>query len=176
MPTPRNLFLIGPMGAGKTTIGELLAKEMGWGFLDCDREMERRTGCRISDIFAKEGETVFRRREKKLLAELAGSEKNILATGGGAVLDSENRALMQRRGRIAYLHAPVSELARRVGSTKERPLLQQGGELPEKVLARLAMERDELYQALAQQSIDTDACTPPGAAAALAAWLREENG
>ncbi len=174
MLTPHNLFLIGLMGAGKTTIGKLLAKEVGWTFLDCDAEMEQRTGYRISDLFTKEGEASFRRREKSLLAELAAGEENILATGGGAVLDPANRVLMRRRGRIAYLHAPVPELARRVGSGEGRPLLQ--GESSEKVLAQLAMKRDPLYRSLAERSIDTDASTPAAAAAALAAWLRGENG
>ena len=171
MSTTRNLFLVGLMGAGKTTVGKLLAEEMGWDFLDCDAVLEQRTGRCVSALFDAEGEESFRRREKHLLAELAAGERKILATGGGAVLDPENRELMRQQGRTAYLHAPVPVLARRVGSGDGRPLLR--GAAPEEVLARLAAERDNLYRETAQRVIDTGDATPPEAAAVLAAWLRE---
>ncbi|MEJ2567017.1 MAG: shikimate kinase [Gammaproteobacteria bacterium] len=119
-----NIFLVGLMGAGKSTIGRHLAKSLGMEFVDSDHELERRTGASIPLIFDVEGEAGFRQREKKLIDELTQRNRIVLATGGGVVLDPDNRAWLRERGRVIYLYATVEQLLTRTAKDRNRPLLQ----------------------------------------------------
>ena len=153
-----NVFLVGPMGAGKSTIGRHLARVLGQRFVDADREIEARTGASISLIFDLEGEAGFRRRESAVIAELAASDGLVVATGGGAVLDPANRAALRQRGTVVYLHAPLEVLVRRTHRDRDRPLLQT--EDPERVLSSLLAIRDPLYREIADIIIETDQRPP----------------
>jgi shikimate kinase len=149
----RSIFLVGPMGAGKTTVGRRLAQSLGLEFFDSDEEIERRTGTTIPIIFEIEGEAGFRRREHKLLAELTGLPGLVLATGGGAVLLAENRELLRSRGTVVYLRTSVSEQMRRTRNSTHRPLLATAD--PEERLRQLALEREPLYEAVADITVDS---------------------
>ncbi|MBI2312852.1 MAG: shikimate kinase AroK [Betaproteobacteria bacterium] len=148
-----NIFLVGLMGAGKTTVGKLLAKRLRKTFLDCDQEIQKRTGVSIPVIFEIEGESGFRTRESAALKELTAMENVVLATGGGAVLSRENRQLLSRNGTVVYLRAVVDDLWARTRHDRNRPLLQT--EDPRAKLAGLFAERDPLYQEVADIIIDT---------------------
>ena len=137
-----NVFLVGPMGAGKSTIGRHLARVLGQRFVDADREIEARTGASISLIFDLEGEAGFRRRESAVIAELAAGEGLVVATGGGAVLDPGNRAALRQRGTVVYLHAPLEVLIRRTRRDRDRPLLQSAD--PQASLEWIVRDRDLL--------------------------------
>jgi shikimate kinase len=152
-PIPGNLFLVGLMGAGKSSVGRLLAKRLGKTFVDCDHELESRTGVRIPVIFEIEGEAGFRAREATLIAELTARDNIVLATGGGAVLAEDNRTLLAGRGCVIYLRAAVDELWRRTRHDKNRPLLQTGD--PRSRLAELLAAREPLYEAVAHVVVDT---------------------
>lgn len=141
------------MGAGKTTIGKLIAKLNGKTFIDSDHEIEVRTGVKIPLIFELEGEAGFRKREKTAIEELCQLENIVLATGGGAVLLEENRALLKQHGTVIYLRAQVHDLWIRTRFDKSRPLLQ-GGDLRTK-LETLYAARDPIYTELADFIIDT---------------------
>lgn len=149
----RNIFLVGLMGAGKTSVGRLLAKDLRMTFVDCDHEIEKRTGVAVSVIFDIEGEEGFRRRESALLRELVQSENVVLATGGGAVLRPENRAALAENGFVVYLRASVDELWLRTRHDRSRPLLQT--EDPRARLAELFEQRDPLYREVADITIET---------------------
>lgn len=149
-----NVFLVGPMGAGKSTIGRHLAALLGKRFVDADREIEQRTGARIGLIFELEGEAGFRRRERAALEELTALSDIVLATGGGAVLDPANRALLRSRGTVVYLHAPLDALFRRTRRDQSRPLLQTDDPLAR--LTQIVRERDPLYREVADLIVDTD--------------------
>lgn len=149
-----NIFLIGPMGAGKTTIGRALAEALGLEFLDSDQEIERRCGCDIPWIFDVEGEAGFRRREREVIEELTAREGIVLATGGGAVLSPENRARLRERGRVIYLEAPLDALVERTARDRNRPLLQT--EDPAARLAAILAEREPLYRESADLVVGTD--------------------
>jgi len=154
MRSRSNIFLVGPMGAGKTTVGRRLAELRGMTFADSDHEVEQRTGVDIAFIFEKEGEAGFRRREKLVIAELTAGHGLVLATGGGAVLDPENRQHLAGRGFVVYLRASVDHQLRRTGRTESRPLLQSGD--PRETLERLFSVRDPLYREVADLVIDAD--------------------
>lgn len=139
-----NIFLIGMMGAGKTTVGRLLAHFLGKTFYDSDREIQKRTGVGIPLIFEIEGEAGFRKRETEMLAELAQMENIVLATGGGAVLSTENCKLLKERGIVIYLRAAVEDLWRRTRQDQNRPLLRTPD--PRKKLIELYGQRDPLYR------------------------------
>ena len=139
-----NIFLVGMMGAGKTTVGRLLAHFLGKTFYDSDREIQKRTGVGIPVIFEIEGEEGFRKRETDMLAELAKMENIVLATGGGAVLSLENRRLLKQRGIVIYLRAAVEDLWRRTRQDQNRPLLRAPD--PRKKLTELYGQRDPLYR------------------------------
>lgn len=141
------------MGAGKTTVGKLLAKRLRKTFLDSDQEIQKRTGVTIPVIFEIEGESGFRARESAVLKELAAMDNIVLATGGGAVLSLENRQLLSRHGTVVYLRAVVDDLWARTRHDRNRPLLQT--EDPRAKLAGLFAERDPLYQEVADIIIDT---------------------
>ncbi len=148
-----NIFLVGLMGAGKTTIGRLLARRLGMHFVDSDHEIEARTGASIPWIFEIEGEASFRRREADMIRELTGQHGIVLATGGGAVLDPANRALLAERGTVIYLRASVNSILARTSHDKNRPLLQTAD--PRKKLEDLTAQREPLYREIADLVIDT---------------------
>lgn len=153
MSTER-LFLVGPMGAGKTTIGKRLARVRGLRFIDADHELERRLGVDIPLIFEKEGEAGFRQREHDLLADVTQEPGVVLATGGGAVLWPTNRELLKARGTVIYLHASVRQQVARTAQSQHRPLLNTG-EAPSAILSRLFEQRDPLYRQIADLIIET---------------------
>ena len=141
------------MGAGKTTVGKLLAKHLGKLFIDSDHEIERRTGVKVHLIFELEGEAGFRARETAVIDELTQQENIVLATGGGAILYAENREALHNRGTVIYLRANVEDLWRRTRHDKNRPLLQT--ENPRARLQQLLNQRDPLYRETAHVVIDT---------------------
>jgi shikimate kinase len=148
-----NIFLIGLMGAGKSTVGRLLAKSLDKTFYDSDHEIERKTGVNIPLIFELEGESGFRKRESQAIAELVAQENIVLATGGGAVLLQENRDALSSHGVVVYLRASVDELWHRTRGDRNRPLLQT--ENPRERLQTLFSQRDPLYREIADLVIDT---------------------
>lgn len=148
-----NIFLVGLMGAGKTSVGKMLAKRLNKAFCDSDHEIERMTGVRIPVIFEIEGEEGFRLRESKMLAELVRRKNIVLATGGGAILSEQNRRLLAAHGTVIYLRAAINDLWRRTRHDKSRPLLQTGDPLGK--LQELLAQRDPLYREIANIIIDT---------------------
>jgi shikimate kinase len=142
-----NIFLVGLMGAGKTTVGKLLAKHLHKTFLDSDHELEQRTGVNIPVIFELEGEDGFRAREANLICELAQRNDIVLATGGGAVLRPENRETLANHGTVVYLNASVEDLWVRTRHDRNRPLLQTAD--PKAKLRELLEQRDPLYREIA---------------------------
>ena len=148
-----NIFLVGLMGAGKTTIGRLLARRLDMTFIDSDHEIEARTGATIPWIFEIEGEASFRRREADVIRELTAQNGIVLATGGGAVLNPDSRALLAERGTVIYLRASVSSILQRTAHDKNRPLLQTAD--PRKKLEDLTAQREPLYREIADMVIDT---------------------
>ncbi len=153
MAKNQNIFLIGLMGAGKTTIGRQIASELSLEFFDSDHEIENRTGVTITHIFDIEGETGFRKRETAILDELTTKKGIVLATGGGAILKAENRQFLMSRGTIIYLYADIETLLERTSKDRNRPLLQT--EDPQAVLKELFEIRDPLYRETADIIIDT---------------------
>jgi shikimate kinase len=148
-----NIFFVGLMGAGKTTIGKLLAKHLGKVFYDTDHEIEKRTGVKISTIFELEGEAGFRKRETAIIQELSQLSHIVMATGGGAILAQENRQVLKANGRVIYLRANVNELWHRMRNDKHRPLLQNV-DIRAK-LEQLYAERNPLYTETAELIFDT---------------------
>ncbi len=142
-----NIFLVGMMGSGKTTIGRLLAKQLGKIFIDCDEEIQKRTGVSITHIFDVEGEAGFRKRERAVIQELVQLDNIVLATGGGAILDKENRAALASNGQVIYLKGSVHDLWHRTRHDRSRPLLQT--EDPLARLKELYKQRDPLYAEVA---------------------------
>ncbi|ALD98657.1 MULTISPECIES: shikimate kinase AroK [Pseudomonas] len=154
----RNLILVGPMGAGKSTIGRLLAKELRLPFKDSDKEIELRTGANIPWIFDKEGEPGFRDREQAMIAELCDADGVVLATGGGAVMRGENRQALRAGGRVVYLHASIEQQVGRTARDRNRPLLRTAD--PARVLSELLAIRDPFYREIADIVIETDERPP----------------
>jgi shikimate kinase len=150
----RNLFLIGPMGAGKSAVGKQLARLLHRQFLDTDSEIERRTGVDIPLIFEKEGEAGFRKREKAVIDELTRHRAVVVATGGGAVLDPDTRAALASRGTVVYLHASVGQQMERTRHSRNRPLLHTDD--PASRLREIMGVREPLYRELADYEVDTD--------------------
>ncbi|MGA8883136.1 MAG: shikimate kinase AroK [Acinetobacter sp.] len=149
-----NIYLVGPMGAGKTTVGRHLAELLGRDFVDSDHEIERKTGATIPWIFEKEGEQGFRSRETVVIDELTARARMVIATGGGAVTQAPNRAFLKQRGIVVYLYTPVEIQLQRTCRDKNRPLLQV--ENPEKKLKDLLKIRDPLYREVADYVIETN--------------------
>lgn len=149
-----NLFLIGPMGAGKSTIGRLLAVELSREFIDSDHEIQARCGADIPWIFDVEGEAGFRERERQMIDELTRRGELVLATGGGAVLREDNRRALRERGTVIYLYTTVEQQLKRTAKDRNRPLLQADD--PEKVLRDMFVRRDPLYRATADLLVRTD--------------------
>jgi len=148
----KSLVLVGLMGSGKTTIGKAVARRLELPFLDTDHEIERRTGVKIPTIFDVEGEAGFRRREALTIAELMAAPCVVLATGGGAVLDAESRAMMKRHGWVVYLDVPVRQLYERTRNDPNRPLLRVADPLGK--LEELRAQRDPLYREVADFILD----------------------
>lgn len=172
MESAPHLVLVGPMGAGKSAIGHRLAQTYGLPFVDLDREIETRAGTDIPTIFAHEGEAGFRRRERDALAEILDGTPCVLATGGGAVLDADNRARIQRQGFVVHLRIDVDAQLARLVHDRSRPLIAVADR--EAVLHRLAAERGPLYAAVSDLEF---APTDPGPAEAASrlATLLEHN-
>ena len=148
-----NVYLVGLMGAGKTSVGKLLARRLGKAFYDCDHEIERATGVRVPVIFDIEGEAGFRARECRILAELVQRSHVVLATGGGVVLSEDNRKLLKEHGTVVYLCASPQDLWRRTRHDRNRPLLQTADPLGK--LIDLYKQRDPLYREVADLVVDT---------------------
>ncbi|MGJ8619361.1 MAG: shikimate kinase AroK [Methylophilaceae bacterium] len=148
-----NIIFIGLMGAGKTTVGRQLAKQMGKTFYDTDHEIEKRTGVKIPVIFDLEGEAGFRKREAAVIEEMAHQTNIVLATGGGAVLAQENRKVLKENGCVIYLRATVNDLYKRMRHDKQRPLLQNV-DIKAK-LETLYQERNPIYTEMADMILDT---------------------
>jgi len=154
MAEQRNIFLIGPMGAGKSTIGRQLAQMLHLDFLDSDSEIERKTGADIAWVFDVEGEEGFRTREQDMLDELTKKHGIVLATGGGAVIRQDNRTHLSARGIVVYLKTSVQKQLARTLKDKRRPLLQTDD--PKSTLETLAEKRNALYEEVADYTIETD--------------------
>jgi len=155
---PPLLILVGMMGAGKSTIGRLLARASGFEFVDCDREIEARSGVSIATIFEHEGESGFRKRESALIDELTQRSRIVLATGGGAVLSAENRERLRSRGLVLYLQASADEILRRTAADRSRPLLQVAD--PRARIVELLMQREPLYAQVAHLTFASPAANP----------------
>ena len=168
---PGSIFLVGLMGAGKTSVGRLLAKRFSKTFYDCDQEIERRTGVKIPVIFEIEGEAGFRAREATMLKELAGLDDIVLATGGGAVLREDNRQVLMHNGTVVYLRASLDDLWQRTRHDRNRPLLRTPD--PRAKLEQLFAERDPLYREVAAVIMDTGNQSLGNLATRLEQRLRE---
>ena len=149
----RNVYLIGPMGSGKTAVGRRLASLLGKTFVDSDAEIEKRTGVDIRYIFEKEGEARFREREREVIADLTAWDDIVLATGGGVVLDAANRERLASTGTVVYLETNVDTLVRRTKNGRTRPLLLNDDHRA--VLERILAARKPLYEGLADLRVDT---------------------
>lgn len=143
----RNIYLVGLMGAGKTTIGKVLARRLSYSFIDSDHEIAQRTGVSVPTIFEIEGEEGFRKREAQIIAEIAALDTHVVATGGGVVLRPENRQLLLSSGLVVYLNVPLHTLYERTRHDKNRPLLQVQDPLQK--LKELHVQRDPLYREVA---------------------------
>jgi shikimate kinase len=174
-----NLILVGPMGAGKTSIGRRLACQLGLAFVDADHLLEERTGATVALVFELEGEAGFRRREQELLRELCAGRDQLIATGGGAVLDPATRGLMGRSGFVVHLHASVRQQLARLDRDRVRPLLAAPDRRER--LHALARVRDPLYAEVADLRFDSDGLAVSVAAERLrvlldAHWQRGDEG
>jgi shikimate kinase len=163
------VFLVGPMGAGKSTIGRLLASELTLHFRDSDRVIEERTGADIPWIFDMEGEEGFRERETAVLTELAQESDVVIATGGGIVIREQNRRIMQSAGYVCYLTASLDQLVERTARDKKRPLLQV--ENPRQKIVDLLALRDPLYRDAADFIVSTDRRSPKSVAQEIASLV-----
>jgi len=166
MKSPKKVFLIGPMGAGKTTIGRHLATVLSLPFIDTDHEIEERCGADIPWIFDVEGEEGFRLREHKVLHDICESAPAVIATGGGIIMRGDNRALLKEHGVAVYLHATVNQQLSRTGKDRSRPLLNKGD--PKAVLTDLMTMRDPLYKEVAKVVFPTDNKNPRSTAGDIA--------
>ena len=149
-----NIFIVGPMGSGKSTVGKIISDELFMNFLDTDEEIETRTGASIDWIFDLEGEEGFRKRESAMLAEMVEKNSIVLSTGGGIILSEENRELLSSRGTVFYLSTPIYVQLERTAKDKDRPLLKDGD--PKKILTKLHNNRQKLYESVADHVVDTE--------------------
>lgn len=174
MPVSANVFLVGPMGSGKSAVGRQLARILGFAFIDADTEIERRTGVDISYIFEREGEQGFRQREAAVIDELTTREGVVLATGGGAVLDPRTRERLRERGHVVYLRTSVNQQLMRTRHSSHRPLLANPD--PRGTLERLMVERAPHYEGVATVSVDTDGRKVRSVVEEIVARLRAGSG
>ena len=149
-----NIFIVGPMGSGKTTVVKIVAKELFLDFHDTDAKIEESTGVTIDWIFDIEGESGFRKRETSILKEVVALNSIVLATGGGIIIAEENRELLASRGTVFYLHTPLNTQIERTAKDKDRPLLKDKD--PEKVLSDLQITRQDMYEEVADHIINTE--------------------
>ena len=173
MIRPINLYLVGPMGAGKSTIGKHLARELNIEFYDTDQVIEERSGADIGWIFDIEGEDGFRRRERKIIDELTQRVGIVLATGGGAILDPENRNRLAARGTVVYLYTTVEQQMKRTMRDKRRPELQNQ-DFSEVDMGDLMESRDPLYREIADIVVETDGRTVRSVASEVLRLLDEQ--
>lgn len=166
-----NVYLIGPMGSGKTTIGQRVAQLLGMEFLDCDHELEAQTGASVNLIFDVEGEEGFRERESRMLEKLTAQRGVLVATGGGVVLREQNRDLLRRSGLVIYLRTSVAQQLKRLSRDRSRPLIRTSDRRER--LTRLAEQRDALYEALADIDFPSQSSGPDLTATRLADLIRE---
>jgi shikimate kinase len=169
----QNIYLIGPMGSGKTAVGRQLARDAGLKFYDSDHELEKRTGVEVALIFEKEGEKGFRQREREMIKHLTGLEKVLVATGGGAILKKANRQRLAGTGIVVYLKTSVDEQLRRTRRSRTRPLLLHAD--PRSVLEQMSTKRSVLYEALADITIDTSGQRVKAVAKELKAELERQG-
>ena len=162
------------MGSGKTTVGRLLAAELGYDFVDLDVLIVEQSGLSIPAIFAREGEEGFRRREREALLAVAGRPRQVLATGGGIVLDPANVELLRATGLVVWLYASLEAILARVGEGRGRPLLE--GKDLKAAAAELLAAREELYRRAAHLFVDTTGVAPDEVAREIAAWFRQRQG
>jgi shikimate kinase len=165
-----SIFLIGPMGAGKTSVGKYLAKQLNKDFYDTDEEIEKRTGASLSWIYDLEGEAGFRQREMKVIEDLSELANIILSTGGGCVETPEVREFLRQRGIVVYLEVSLAMQLNRLKRDKKRPLLQ--GENPQEVLIRLWEERESFYEKIADFTVLTDNRSVGEVSNDILAWLK----
>ena len=149
-----NIFIVGPMGSGKSTVGKIISDALFLNFFDTDDEIEARTGASIDWIFDLEGEDGFRKRESEMLEEMVKKNSIVLSTGGGIILSKLNRELLSSRGTVFYLSTPISTQVERTSKDKDRPLLKNGD--PGEILTKLHNERKDFYKAVSDHVIDTE--------------------
>ena len=149
-----NIFIVGPMGSGKSTVGKIISDELFLNFFDTDDEIESRTGASIDWIFDLEGEEGFRKRESSILEEMVKQNSIVLSTGGGIILSDSNREMLSSRGTVFYLSTPISVQLERTSKDKDRPLLKNGD--PEEILTKLQKERKDLYESVSDHVIETE--------------------
>ncbi len=168
-----NIFLIGPMGSGKSTVGKSLARKLGYPFFDTDREIESRCGVDIPTIFEFEGEKGFRDRERKIIDELSAITPVVLGTGGGSILSPKNRRILRERGHVILLSVDIKEQLRRVSLNKNRPLLKVDD--VEAKLIKLMDERRELYEETAHHVVSTNSSRMQNVIAKIMRHLQKES-
>ena len=149
-----NIFIVGPMGSGKSTVGKIISDELFLNFFDTDEEIESRTGASIDWIFDLEGENGFRKRESDILQEMVEKNSIVLSTGGGIILSDVNRELLSSRGTVFYLSTPISVQIERTSKDKDRPLLKNGD--PGEILTKLHEERKDLYESVSDYYVQTE--------------------
>ena len=149
-----NIFIVGPMGSGKSTVGKIISDELFLNFFDTDEEIENRTGASIDWIFDLEGEEGFRKRESDILEEMVQKNSVVLSTGGGIILSENNRELLSSRGTVFYLATPISVQLERTAKDKDRPLLKNGD--PGQILQELHEKRKNLYKSVSDHIVETE--------------------
>tara|TARA_B100001029_G_scaffold80987_1_gene66459 strand:- start:370 stop:873 length:504 start_codon:yes stop_codon:yes gene_type:complete len=149
-----NIFIVGPMGSGKSTVGKIISDELFLNFFDTDDEIENRTGASIDWIFDLEGEEGFRKRESNILMEMVQKNSIVLSTGGGIILSENNRELLSSRGTVFYLSTPISVQLERTAKDKDRPLLKNGD--PGQILEELHDKRKDLYKSVSDHIVETE--------------------
>lgn len=172
-----NFILIGARGSGKSSVGPLLAKRLGWGFVDSDEEVAKAAGRSIREIFASEGESGFRQRERETCQKLRRLKQHVIAMGGGALADVENRGVVRRLGKVVWLRAPAAVLWSRIKqdprSSRQRPDLTPQGGLAE--MEAVLAERERVYEAAAHHVIDTVSMSPEEIAEAIEMWFEAND-